>query len=241
MTKIQIEYFRNKELERSNRAQERETERSNKARESEQHRSNTAQENLTAQRNANDFYLGSKNYYETVRSNKAREQLNSKSIDETVRSNRARESEQRRSSLARESEDRRSHLANESISRQKVGVDSRNATTNRMNAITNAYTATTRAINDAKSIDLGLRNLQEQARSNRQKELETHRSNMANEVIRAQSNAIEQQRADTAALQVSNQVRAQGETIRHNQATEALGHESNVFGLISGLTRVLVR
>lgn len=113
MTKNQIDYQRNVETSRANRATESlreaelgETRRSNQARETETQRANVAKETETHRSNiANEFLTASRDS-ESARANRARE-------FETHRSNLANEVETRRSHVANELEAERSHLASE--------------------------------------------------------------------------------------------------------------------------------
>lgn len=86
MTALQLQYWRDKEQARTNKATEEERRRSNLANEAELNRSNMAREEETNRHNVATEILGTKQYEELVRSNKAREA-------ETNRSNLAHEAQ----------------------------------------------------------------------------------------------------------------------------------------------------
>lgn len=144
MTRNQIEYWRNVETERHNKAMEEETA-----------RANAVQESLQRYKQALDLRLGTQNLAEQIRSNTARENLSAQSNYETYRSNRAREdisSTQTRNDLlintARNAETKRSNLVNESIRQQEtenslLGIGLR--------ALTDIFGSTTRLIKFGKS------------------------------------------------------------------------------------------
>lgn len=155
MTRNQIEYWKLKEQQRSNKASQAEQSRSNKAQEQETVRSNRARESETHRSNLINESHQSNVLGETIRANKARESHNVATLQETKRSNVAREAETRRSNLAneretnrsnvaRETETMRSNLANESISRDRNTINREHY--ERMDSETNRHNLVTEGI-----------------------------------------------------------------------------------------------
>lgn len=145
---------------------------------SETQRSNLAREQLTREANS-----------ETVRSNRAQESLQARNLTEQNRSNRANErirSEANLIASRNQQETRRSNLANESIRRSANAINQQQADTNRLNYYVNLQNANT-ASYQAETQRLGH---YENVRHNSAVETETNRSNLANEQIRRDTNAI---------------------------------------------------
>lgn len=125
MTEIQVKYWANKEIERSNKARETETHRANLAGERETYRHNVAGENVASatlgesiRHNKRTEELTASQVQEQRRSNLANEGIRLATVNETIRSNKAKEAETKRSNLAKESETHRSNVAKESETRR---------------------------------------------------------------------------------------------------------------------------
>lgn len=220
MTRNQIEYWRNVEAQRSNRANEIETNRSNLAREnetrrnnmavlSETHRANLAREfetirsnkenerigwrnaNTNAKRVSNDFYVAKRNVAETERSNRAREQ----------------EATARR--------------------QEEMEISRRQASTAHYGALTNRFAQ------------------QEQSRANVAREnqllgtlVETNRSNIARETETARSNRVREGVSYTnLGLERSKLIEQQ----RHNRASEGLQQTQTTLNFVSNLANAMAR
>lgn len=126
MTDIQVKYWANKELERSNKAREAETNRANLASERENYRHNVATERVASdslqesiRHNTRTEELTATQIQEQHRSNVANEGIKLATLQETIRSNKAKEAETHRSNVAREYETHRTNVANETLTDYK--------------------------------------------------------------------------------------------------------------------------
>lgn len=162
MTSNQLQYWRNKEEQRSNQAREAETRRSNLANESETHRSNVSRES------------------ETHRSNLINESQRAGELAETIRANQARENETHRSNVAKETETYRSNVQNEQIKWFQ------NFETKRSNLAREYETHRSNVANEAINQD---RNDLTREHYERQ-DYETNRHNLASEGLEAERNSI---------------------------------------------------
>lgn len=172
----------------------------------EQSRHNRATEKL--QHEANEI---------TIRGQDLTYKINLLNLQETERSNRAREAELNRHNLATEAQGMR----NLEIQQQEANTHAYQAAIQERNAATQAYLA---------NIEAG--KLNELERSNRAREFENMRSNMASETINALNVAtrfkVDQYNAETGRINAETGVGTLQENTRHNLAYEAETNRHNM-------------
>lgn len=209
----------------------------------EQQRTNQANEALQAERNAQTYDIGLKNYdlgiqqaREVQRHNLATEQQNYLSLEETSRHNLAAEMnaaqvllEQQRHSKAVEAETARSNLARESEThRMNVAAETER---NRANLASEALRSAELAEQTryhSMSIGLGYSQLAETTRSNKARETETHRANLAYEAqqlanLTEQSRHNQQVEIETRRTNLARET----ETARANRESESIAKKRN--------------
>lgn len=172
----------------------------------EQSRHNRATEKL--QHEANEI---------TIRGQDLTYKINLLNLQETERSNRAREAELNRHNLATEAQGMR----NLEIQQQEANTHAYQAAIQERNAATQAYLA---------NIEAG--KLNELERSNRAREFENMRSNMASETISALNVAtrfqVDQYNAETGRINAETGIGTLQENTRHNMAYEAETNRHNM-------------
>lgn len=212
MTSDQINYWRYKEDQRSNLANEKETNRHNVSTENETNRHNVTTEKETKRHNIRTEFLTSMSIIETRRHNMVTELQNASAQLEIQRANRAQEA------LARD---------RNIISMSQIGLGYAQLNeTKRANLMNEA---------------LKLGSLNETIRSNQAREFntraqftsqlsETHRANLAQEALAAQRNSISRMQAATDALRLT-------ETQRHNRQSELNERRGQNYQLIGTMMR----
>lgn len=142
MTNNQIQYWRNVEAERTNKAKETETYRANRAAEQELSRHNVEMEKLQRQSNRTNLYAATTSAYHQMR------QL----------------SEQNRANVAREQENVAQRSANYALGVRNAGIAQFNAETNRLvNAETNRSNLAREKFNLTNLAEIGRANLASEA------------------------------------------------------------------------------
>lgn len=237
MTRNQIEYWKLKESERANKANEAharnvltynyavlaETTRANKEREKELYRSNTAQEQIQRTKNDRDWILSLRSQAEYERANKAREDLQSRQLQETVRANKASElirvanntiqAMNAATSRMQVQEQVRNHLAQEGLQTRQISEQAR---ANRA------------------SEQLGLLNLQETTRRNQASEANQRFANLTTRLnAQMQYNLGRDQLAETRRSHIA------GETLESTKI--AVTHSGNVLNSLSRLAPTLLK
>lgn len=214
MTRNQIEYWRNKEIERNNRAVEIEQNRANLAKEEENRRSNMARERETWRSNLQH-------------ENAVRQQMLINLAEVRLNNERRKESnlEINRSNLAHERELAASRRSNEGIQRRKDSIAQYGAYTNRMDTLERRRANV--ANEWARQFELN-----EQIRANVARETENTRTNTANEGIRrdqlyAENRRINEQIRSNLARE-SIQMRGQNLTTLTSLAKIASDQVTNV-------------
>lgn len=214
MTRNQIEYWANKEKERSNRANESETFRANYAREQETHRSNLANEVETNRHNvATESLQQYANMINKIRNDQSY-QLGLKTAAETERSNKAREKENTRSAKAREQETINQRLQDYAVKKRQMSQADYSNYTARLQA---EETQRSHRANEV----YNLSSLAELSRSNVANETERNRANVVSEAQKYAEQAIRRQEL--------------GETIRTHQMNEQLTARGQTLNFVSNL------
>lgn len=204
MTQNQLRYWELQETKLSHRNTEAETNRSNLAKEKETKRANKAREFQNMIDSDRRFFIDKHNLEELQRSNHVREYQQQQSYNETVRTNKANE-DIRRSQVANQSaeiaERSRSNRQQETLAKQQLIEQVRNNTTN--NVIT-AGNLTETSRNNIFNNALAQSKLEEEIRANKQREniqraanqinsdrnRETARSNLARESLQKTQNDL---------------------------------------------------
>lgn len=213
MTRNQIEYWRLKETERANRAQEQhnanvlnynyevlaETKRANLARERETFRSNYAREVLQRDLQNRNYYLSLRQQTEVERANRANEKIAKQRLDETVRANKATERLQQLSqqtaalnaqtSARRQVELERQNRVNESLSMLNYGESVRSHKAQERNSLQN-LNETIRSHQANERIQASQQRATERYQAGQlqlglMRQQEINRSNRANEMLKA--------------------------------------------------------
>lgn len=209
MTSNQLQYWANKEVQRSNKAQEAETHRSNVARETETNRHNVVVEKETERHNRATELLTSADIAEKVRHNQATELLGQQQLAETHRANLAHESYQ--------------------ISSIQLGYDQlgETITHNRNSEATNLLLAGIQSQNNLAMQEISRFNARENARANMAREDEQHRTNVENE----------RNQRELGLFNFGLNSRKAGEIERHNRAEESVNKRGQNFNLLGNIAR----